>query len=363
MMPLFQKDYTNITISEFYESYEQNKYDFEVKYQRKSGVWSEDKKSFLIDSIMKNYPLPPIFMRSKVDTRTGKTRYEIVDGKQRLQTIIGFIKEEVFLPESFEDDTIFDKASLVKAKLMNAKSFKEIQDCEELNIFVKQFWTYTLNVVYIYSESEKVISNVFDRLNRNGVPLDPQELRNAKYNQTYLLLEIEKLSNLPYWKEKYGKIKEVRMEDIEFISELFFLVGENKILDSSPNIIDRLYEKYCNIDSKRIDLTVVKFQAITNFLIQLELDFSKFKRLSWATHLYGLFSFGWYCINNDIKPEEVNENLNSLYNEYFTSKKNDKLESLIMYKDSCSSRTKSNYQRKNRLKAILAYCKLPFYSE
>ena len=56
MAKLFERKSTSLTISEFYDNYTSNKYRFDVTYQRKSGVWSEDKKSFLIDSILKNYP-------------------------------------------------------------------------------------------------------------------------------------------------------------------------------------------------------------------------------------------------------------------------------------------------------------------
>ena len=70
MAKLFERKSTSLTLSEFYDNYQLGKYRFEVSYQRKSGVWSEDKKSFLIDSILKNYPMPAIFLRPCVNTDT-----------------------------------------------------------------------------------------------------------------------------------------------------------------------------------------------------------------------------------------------------------------------------------------------------
>ena len=69
-------------------------------------------------------------------------------------------------------------------------------------------------------------------------------LRNAKYNDSILLKTIKKLVKDAFWNDKLSRLKSVRMEDIEFISELFFVVLENKVLDSSPKVLDDLYGKY-----------------------------------------------------------------------------------------------------------------------
>ena len=77
MAKFFERNSTKLTVSEFYDNYILKKYNFDASYQRKSDVWAEDKKSFLIDSILKNYPIPAIFMRPIVDNN-GKTKYDIV---------------------------------------------------------------------------------------------------------------------------------------------------------------------------------------------------------------------------------------------------------------------------------------------
>lgn len=43
------RESTKITISEFYERNQLNKYNFEPEYQRRGDVWSDEKQSFLID--------------------------------------------------------------------------------------------------------------------------------------------------------------------------------------------------------------------------------------------------------------------------------------------------------------------------
>lgn len=43
-------------------------------------------------------------MEQKINSDTGITNYDVIDGKQRLSTIIGFINNEIPLPEEFGND-------------------------------------------------------------------------------------------------------------------------------------------------------------------------------------------------------------------------------------------------------------------
>ena len=63
---------------------------FDPPYQRRS-VWSKQYKSFFIDTIMRNFPSPPIFLHMQVSP-DGAVKYYVVDGKQRLESIIDFIE-------------------------------------------------------------------------------------------------------------------------------------------------------------------------------------------------------------------------------------------------------------------------------
>ena len=201
MAKFFERNSTKLTISEFYDNYLSNKYNFQASYQRKSNVWAEDKKSFLIDSILKNYPVPAIFMRPIVD-EDGKTKYDIVDGKQRLQAIIDFIVGKISLTSYFAEDGFLDEDGRRLAENISGKNFEEIKQESQTNEYIKQFWTYTLQIEYLYEDDLESVSSVFDRLNRNGEPLNRQELRNAKYSTTSLLKLVQKLSENKYLKDK-----------------------------------------------------------------------------------------------------------------------------------------------------------------
>lgn len=355
MAKLFERKSTSLTISEFYDNYLSNKYKFDVVYQRKSGVWSEDKKSFLIDSILKNYPMPAIFLRPCVDTKTGKTIYDVVDGKQRLETIVGFIKNEIALTTYFAEDEFIDEKNVENAGAIAGLFFNEIKNRnDEFSDYIKQFWTYGLNIEYLYEQKEELVASVFDRLNRNGEPLTRQELRNAKYAGSALLNAIKELAADDFWTEKLSRLKSVRMEDVEFVSELFFVISEGKILDSSQDVLDELYDKYKD-NVEQINNTKIEFEKTLNYIEKMNIDFQSLKRLCWTTHLYSLFSLAWKLNEMGIGAKEKENEIKRFYSEYFS--KNTVYEGdLKKYKDAASSRTRSESQRNNRLQALLNFC-------
>jgi uncharacterized protein with ParB-like and HNH nuclease domain len=60
-------------------------------FQRRS-VWKKGAKSYLIDTILRGFPIPIIFLRDiKSDLKTLKSMRDVVDGQQRLRTVIAFI--------------------------------------------------------------------------------------------------------------------------------------------------------------------------------------------------------------------------------------------------------------------------------
>jgi hypothetical protein len=72
---------------------DRKKIDLNPEYQR-DVVWSERKMSHLIDSLLQNYYVPPILFTTKYDEKRGQIRV-CVDGKQRLTSIVKFVKNEI----------------------------------------------------------------------------------------------------------------------------------------------------------------------------------------------------------------------------------------------------------------------------
>src|SRR4029078_8939953 len=70
--------------------------DLDPPYQRKS-VWTPKDRRFFMDTVCRNYPSPAIFLHKTIDDMTGKTTYHVVDGKQRITTLLQFVKDKFSL--------------------------------------------------------------------------------------------------------------------------------------------------------------------------------------------------------------------------------------------------------------------------
>lgn len=345
-MQILDRASNTINIATFWENCQLKKYEFEPSYQRQNNVWSEEKKSFLIDTILKNFPMPPIFLHQHIDVDTGKTIYDVIDGKQRLTSIIDFIKDIVLIPEDFGGDGFGDDR-------LNGLRFSDLER-KELTEWKRNFWKYEITIEYVDTDQENVVNNIFDRLNRNGMPLKSQELRNAKYNKTLLYFLIKRLIEIEFWKPLISKLETNRLEHHEFISELLFVVLENQIFASdNPAILDDLYDKYVD-PNKTPDLfesAFNSFKEITDIMQSFQLDFDKYK-ISGVSHIYGLFCLAWIFKNKGIAIDNIKSRLASFYENL-----RDKADNQFTneYQISMNAGTKSKARRIRRVNALLEY--------
>ena len=227
---------TILDITWFLDQNRTGQLDLNPSYQRKS-VWSlKDKKAFL-DTIFRNYPCPSIFIHKKTDDE-GYTTYHVVDGKQRLETIIQFYNNEISIANDFGDENL------------NGKKFNN------LSIQDKQhFWNYKLSVESIdvadsmndvFNRLGKIsIHEVFNRLNSVSKNLNKQELRHAVFGGWFINEAEEEVEEELWKKIKFAtKAKSKRMQDVQFISELLAIIIEKEITGFDHEYIDHIYTKY-----------------------------------------------------------------------------------------------------------------------
>lgn len=347
-MNILTRSSNSINIASFWENFQLKKYNFDPSYQRRGDVWTESKKRFLIDTILKNFPMPPIFLHQKIKDEDGSTEYEIIDGKQRLQSIIDFIKGEIAIPDNFSEDGFGDDS-------LDGQYFKDLTG-EKGNEYKKLFWRYSLSIEYIDSDDDEVINNIFDRLNRNGEPLNPQELRKAKYSKSnFYKLAVEKASS-NYWHEHLSSLEINRYDDVEFVSELLFVILEDGINDASmKDRLDQLYADYCTDNNKDFTNTSEVFDTITNYLANLHLDLNRF-RINSVSHLYGLWGFSWMLYKNNKLAIDYSKQLIV----FFTAlrRRDFSNEYVNDYRQSMQSNTKSKSNRIKRINALLGFCNI-----
>ena len=81
------------SISDFYEWYKKGLLELQPKYQRRE-TWSNNAKSYLIDTILRNIPIPKLYIRQEINVDENKIFREVVDGQQRLRAIFSFLNGE-----------------------------------------------------------------------------------------------------------------------------------------------------------------------------------------------------------------------------------------------------------------------------
>jgi len=140
-------------------------------YQRMGGVWTLEKKQLLIDSILNDYDIPKIYFHiySREEASRSGIKYSVIDGRQRLEAIWGFIKGDYNLSSDFEYQK---NPSLALASL----SYEDIAK-EHPRIKI-QFDSFVLPIVGVSTDDEDLIEDMFSRLNE-AVPLNSAEKRNA----------------------------------------------------------------------------------------------------------------------------------------------------------------------------------------
>ena len=160
---LFNTDWTAATIV---QQIERGNIDLDPKFQRRSA-WDIQRKSRLIESLVIGLPIPNVVL---AENREHRGRFIVIDGKQRLSSLFGFMSEKTAEPFALKNLNIrtdlngIDFASL-KGKFSADATF--LENAPIRTVIIRNWPTdYFLYVI-------------FDRLNSGSLPLSPQELRRA----------------------------------------------------------------------------------------------------------------------------------------------------------------------------------------
>lgn len=86
----------NYSVADFLELRKAGRLEINETFQRRS-IWKPAAKTYLIDSILRGYPIPKMYFRSIVDPTTQSSVREVVDGQQRLRAIFDFADDKLRL--------------------------------------------------------------------------------------------------------------------------------------------------------------------------------------------------------------------------------------------------------------------------
>lgn len=275
---------TVYTVGDFISWQKNNTLILSPSFQRRP-VWSAGEKSFLIDTIVRGLPIPIIFLRDqKTDLASLESKKEVVDGQQRIRTLISYIASK------FLQDYVVERDAFVVQKVHNSeicdKSFAELPADVRQRILDYQFSVHILPS----SVDDREVLQIFARMNATGVKLNDQELRNAEYFGQFKTavfdLASEQLTRWRAWKI-FTEYNIARMDEVELTSEfaIFMLRG---VMGKTQSAITKVYKEKDQKFPER-DEVERRFRNVMEVMQDKfgeELRFTPFKK---KTLFYSLF--------------------------------------------------------------------------
>lgn len=347
------------TLSWFKDRYQEGNLEIRPPYQR-NLVWTGTQKDPLIETILLGLPVPEIFVQQST-TAEGKTTYAVVDGQQRIRTVLQFIGVDI--DQDGEEYNKFALAKIAATSPWYNKTFAELSDGDR-----KTFYGYSFAVRYLETNNESEVRDMFTRLNRFMVQLNPQELRNAIYTGPFIRLA-NRLADEEYWvsNKMFRPAQIRRMKDIEYVSELIIGIMHGPQGGSSKNI-DEYYETY-----EEFEGDFPGQRQFTRLFRQTLVVISKImpdvSQIRWGniTDFYSLFA----AIAAKLKIREFNieksENLSNLLlrlatqiNEYLANEEADVPKRAIEYARAVQKGANDKARRSERHKIMLDVLK-PFF--
>lgn len=235
------------------------------EYQRRLR-WSAKKKSLLIESLLLNIPIPPVYF-----FENDLARYEVMDGQQRLNAIHEFLENDFALVG-------MDKLSFLNGRRYNRLPPKVRRGLERASV----------SAIVLLQETRTdeddpylVRRYVFERLNTGGEKLNAQELRNSIYKGSFNELIVDLARNASFCRifdipvyaavddneyyENEARQKNTlyrTMGDCQLVLRSFALIDDDRIVGSMRSILDRCMQEnrdisQIEIEAKRNSFTTV----------------------------------------------------------------------------------------------------------
>lgn len=211
------------TIADFLKWHDDGELVLNPKFQRGS-VWPPAARSYLIDSLLRGYPIPKLLLRTTVDRDSRRTIRDVVDGQQRLRTIIDFTAGRFALGS--------------KAAEFQGMRYADLEGDQQ-----DAFLAYKLTCEQLINASDDDVLEVFVRINSYAVPVNDAELRNAKFENDFsdMVKSIVK-SVRPVWDLGVLSNRDrVRMQDQSLVAEIlgFWIYG---VTDGGESRISKIYD-------------------------------------------------------------------------------------------------------------------------
>lgn len=182
---------------------------FVPDYQRKF-VWKPDRQSLFIESVLLGVPLSPFLVSDNINDTDNSGRLEIIDGSQRIRTLIAFYEDRLRL------------RSLEKLKELNSAKHKDLPKAIQSYFYNRDF-----RIIVVDNAEFEIRKDLYNRINTTSEPLTDAEIRKGSYSGEFYNLIIELTKD-----EVFKQIcpvttdKELRGEKEELILRFFAFIDK-----------------------------------------------------------------------------------------------------------------------------------------
>ena len=201
-------------------------------YQRMGEVWNDDNKQLLIDSIINRFDVPKIYFHHLSDfDKKSKFEFAIIDGRQRLEAIWGFIDGKFPLADDF---------TYLRDAKVQAQNLTYTELAAKYPLIKQLFDATSLAVVVVQTDDIDLIEEMFSRLNE-AVPLNAAEKRNAYGGPLPKL--VRDLANHALFKKNL-KISNKRYQHRDLAAKMLYLTFNKKVVDTKKVYLDAFFRDH-----------------------------------------------------------------------------------------------------------------------
>lgn len=232
---------------------------YSPSYQR-NYVWDDEKATYFIESIFLGTEIPPIILFETEES------YEVIDGRQRYQTILNFLRNKLRLRKSGLQ------------KLGSVEGF--VGHCyKDLNPKYQVLFTNTkirliefsfFSEDYTKEEEDIVKKEIFKRYNTGITPLKKIEIDKAVYLDndlnTFFKENIQKDKEVNEALRKYYRFDKAKIEDIQKEVRMLLVLNQIPIkyyANRKQDVVKRFFEFYSDrLDNSQYGLVYGVFREI-----------------------------------------------------------------------------------------------------
>ncbi len=283
------QDYTSVivysrdwTVETILNQISKENIDLTPAFQRRNA-WDDQKRSRLIESLIIGVPVPEIVL---AESQEKKKSFIVIDGKQRLLTILGFVKPDI---------EYWRKSRLTKLKSrsdLNNLTYEDLSNKQEFQDDARSFQNSDIRCTVISNyTSTDILYDIFYRLNTGSTPLSTQELRQVLNKGPFANRLIEFTNEtIPLHSVLNLEEPDPRLRDIEIILRClsFEVYGAKykgdlkKFLDMTMANFSESFEK----NPEKVEILLSSFNAATRRGLKILGDSvfgRKFKKGKWES--------------------------------------------------------------------------------